>query len=99
MKSIFLKLVVGTSIKLGVAYTLKIIVLSIAGLRGVLNDGNLTDDARKSITAIVNVLIVIRDFVSRMGDLMGAPSLPPMAADADYLNKLARDLNKITDGL
>jgi hypothetical protein len=49
--------------------------------------------------AIVNVLIVIRDFISRMGELMGAPSLPPMAADADYLNKLANDLNKITDGL
>jgi hypothetical protein len=99
MKGILLRMVVSTSVKLGIAYALKIIILAIAGLRGVLNDGNISDDARASIVTIVTVLVAIRDFLGRLADLMGAPMLPATVKDADSLHKLANDLNNITDGL
>jgi hypothetical protein len=99
VKGIILRMVVSTSLKLGIAYALKIIILAIAGLRGVLNDGNISDEARSSIVSIVTVLTAIRDFLSRLAELMGAPALPPHTNDIDSLHKLANDLNQITDSL
>jgi len=94
-----LKIVASQAIKLGVSYALRIIIVTIAALRGVLNDGNINDEARGSITNVVKVLVSVRDFVSRLAEIIGAPMLPPATlADLDVICD-ADKLNKITDGL
>jgi hypothetical protein len=93
-----LKIVASQAVKLGVSYALRIIIVTIAALRGVSNDGNINDEARGSITNVIKVLVSVRDFVSRLAEIIGAPMLPQVALDdaaMDAADKLAR----ITDGL
>jgi len=99
VKSILLKLVASASLKLGVAYALRIVITTIAALRGVLADGNISDDARRSITAVVGVLIAVRDFLAKLAELIGSPPLPAYASNAGELENLANSLDRITDSL
>ena len=93
-----LKIIASQSIKLGVALALRIIITVIAALRGVLNDGAINDDARKAIGAAINVLVSVRDFVSRLAEIIGAPTLPQASLDSAAMDA-ADQLNKITDAL
>lgn len=100
MKGMLLKLVAGASLKLGVSYALRIVVNSIAALRGVLDGGSLSDDARKSIASIVAVLTAVRDFLDKVAELIGAPALA--LQDAGWrsdLHNAGDKLRKITDSL
>ena len=92
-----LKIAASQGVKLGVAYALKIIVVTIAALRGVLNDGAINDEARNSIASVVRVLISVRDFVGRLAEIIGAPAMP-QAVDGD-MRDVADKLDRITDGL
>jgi histidyl-tRNA synthetase len=99
VKSILLKLVASASLKLGVAYALRIVISSIGALRGVLAEGNISDENRSTISAIIGVLIAVRDFLSKFGEIIGAPALPAYASVHAELEKLAQGLDKITDSL
>ena len=92
-----LKIVASQGIKLGVSYALRIIIVTIAALRGVLNDGAINDDARASIVNVVKVLLSVRDFVSKLAEIIGAPSIP-QAVSGDLID-VADKLDRITDGL
>jgi len=99
MKSIVLKLVASASLKLGVAYALRIVISAIGGLRGILSEGGVSDESRRTIITIIAVLAAVRDFLSKVAELIGAPALPAYASSHAELEKLADGLNNITDGL
>jgi hypothetical protein len=100
MKSVLLKLVAGTTLKLGVAYALRIVANTVAALRGVLDAGSLSDDARKSIASVVAVLIAVRDFLERLAELIGAPALGLQdAGSRSDLHDAGDKLRRITDSL
>ena len=92
-----MKLVASQGIKLGVSYALRIIIITTAALRGVLDNGAINDEARAAIMNVVRVLISVRDFMNRLADIIGAPDLPK--ASLDDLKDAADKLDRITDGL
>lgn len=101
MKAVFLRLVAGATIKLGVAYAARIVSNALAALRGVLAGGSLSDEARRNIEAIVAVLAVVGDFLSRLSDLLGAPAVP-LGVDGRIghdVKDAADVLRQITDSL
>jgi hypothetical protein len=99
MKGLILRMVASASLKLGIAYSLKIIILAIAGLRGVLAEGNISDENRITISRSIAVLLAVRDFLSKFADLIGSPPPPAYASAHGELEKLAQGLDKITDSL
>jgi hypothetical protein len=99
MKGVIFKLFAGASLKLGVAYALKIIISTIGALRGVLNEGSVSDDARNTIIMLISVLSAVRDFLDKVGALVGAPSMPAYASNSSEIEKLVDGLKRITEGL
>lgn len=100
MKSMILRLVAGSAVKLGVAYAIRITGNTVAAIRGLLDAGSMPDDTRAKLTAILKVLGAVADFLVRLGEIIGAPPLALQDAGlrAD-LTDAAEKLRRITDGL
>lgn len=92
-----LKIVASQGLKLGVAYALQIINGVIASMRGVLDYGNVSDDARAKISAVMSALAAVSDFLAKVANLIGAP-MTPKAATED-ISDAAGKLWRITDSL
>jgi predicted RNA binding protein with dsRBD fold (UPF0201 family) len=96
MKGLLLKFIAGQSLRLGLAYALQAVSGSIAALRGVLEHGNISDEARGRIEIILEALSAIRDFLSKAASLIGSPSL---SQSSSALEEAARKLRTITEGM
>ena len=96
MKGFLLKFLAGQSLRLGLAYALQAVNASIAALRGVLDHGSISDEARRRIEVILEALTAIRDFLSKVASLIGSPVLGQSSSD---LEEAARKLRLITEGM
>ena len=95
-----LKIVASATLKTGVAYAAQIAATALAALKAVLNAGTISDDARKSLSAVTVVLAAVSDFLGKLSAIIGAPVLPLASSSlADSMINDAEKLDKITDAL
>lgn len=98
MKYMILKFVIGSALKLGIAYALRVVRNSIAKLNETLANGGLSDAARDRLVLTVASLAAVGDFLAKLSEIVGTPELP-VAAQLNDLNDAAEKLRRITDGL
>ena len=98
MKSLLLKLVASAALKNGVAIALQVSAMTVDALRGILMSDGLSDDRRRQIQIVFNAMIAIRDFLSKLAILIGAPSTASVSS-LEQLSDRASALDAITDRL
>ena len=98
MKSLLLKLVASAALKNGVAIALQVSAMTVDALRGILMSDGLSDDRRRQIQIVFNAMIAIRDFLSKLAILIGAPSTASVSS-LDHLAESASKLGDITESL
>lgn len=98
MKSLFLKLFTSASIKTGIAYALNVVTLVASALSGVLSGDGISDERRRQIGAILVGVVAVREFLSRLALIVGAPSNVGPSSLEDIVSK-SDALDRITDAL
>ena len=98
MKTLLLKFVLGSSFRMGLSYTHQAIVAILAALRGVLDHGNISDDARSKIHVVIDALNAVKDFLVKVMALVGAAKLSTSSIGPE-LEDVSQKLRRITEGL
>lgn len=93
-----LKLVASATLKTGIAYAIKATRNVYIAIEAILNAGNLSDEARRTLAAIYATIGVVHDFLRAVGGLVGAPAEPTTSAHVEtQLEDATAKLRRITE--
>lgn len=98
MKNLLLKLFTSAAIKNGVAVAFQVVSMTVDALRGILMADGLSDERRRQIQIVFNAMIAVREFLSRLSTLIGAPASSTISS-LEHLSDKASKLGEITEKL
>jgi len=100
MKSFLVKLVLSHSIKTGIAYAAQVATLVVNIINAILAGDGLSDERRGQLANVMRGAIAVRDFLNRLSEIIGAPSLLAIKQhETDWILEKSATLDRITDSL
>lgn len=94
-----IRLVASAALKQAVAVAYDVLGVAANAINGVLQGDSISDSARMRLTIVLRAIVVLRDFIGKLADIMGVSLLHVTVSGVQELEDALDKLQRITKSL